>query len=85
MITKLKIIPEKDLDKYLEKGYLACLMGDMECGQSSAQHHKEKWLLCRKLAHAHYWSSAVAGLIIMCVPPKTWNIACELLLVVAFI
>ncbi len=31
--------------------------------------------------HGQYWSFAVAGLIIMCVPPKTWNKAREPLLV----
>jgi hypothetical protein len=35
--------------------------------------------------HGQYWSFAVAGLIIMCVLPKTWNIAREPLLVAIYL
>jgi hypothetical protein len=48
-------------------------------------HHTGKWLPCRTPPHGQYWSFAVAGLIIMCVPPNTWNIAHEPLLVAIYL
>jgi hypothetical protein len=45
---KVKMIPEKDLDKYLEKGYQAHLPDDMECGQSSAEEMVEDFVAYRK-------------------------------------
>jgi hypothetical protein len=62
-----------------------CGAGGMPCAsvcRVSYQHQTGKWLpLCRTPPHGQYWSFAVAGLIIMCVSPKTWSIACEPLLV----
>jgi hypothetical protein len=49
-------------------------------------HHTGKWLPCRTPPpQGQYWSFAVEGLIIMCVPPKTWNIAREPLLVAIYL
>jgi hypothetical protein len=57
----------------------------LQCHPTHVLHHTGKWLLCRNPTHPQYRRSAVAGLIIMCVPPKTWNIARKPLVVVIYL